>query len=178
MSPLRALWLDYQRPLPGRQWPGIALLSVGFLLSGLLLAESYSLAGELALGEQQVTKLKREAERRRVLASLSRQSPEAGLSEQRLPSPSAARWESLFAALENAGNDSVTLLALEPGSGSGSGSAEISLTGEAKDMGASLDYVKRLQTSRVFADAHLVKHEIVKDHPYRPVRFTLQATWR
>ena len=89
-----------------------------------------------------------------------------------MASPSAARWESLLVSLEAAGNESVTLLALEPGA------RDISISGEASDLGAALDYVKRLQNAAVFADAHLVKHELIKENPYRPVRFTLLAGWR
>lgn len=171
MSPVQPLWLDYQRPLPGRNGPGFLLLAVGLLLAGLLLAQSMSITAELTATEQQVSRLKRESERRRLLASVGRQEQDA-VTETRLSSPSASRWESLLTSLENAGNDSVTLLGLEPGS------REISISGEARNLGAALDYVQRLQGASVFAEVHLARHEIVMENPYRPVRFTLQAGWR
>jgi hypothetical protein len=171
-SVMQPLWLDYQRPLPGRQRPGFLLLAAGLLSCGLLLGQSVSLSDDMAATERQVVRLKREAERRRLLASTGQRAVDAGQLEQRMASPSAARWESLLVSLEAAGNESVTLLALEPGA------REISISGEASDLGAALDYVKRLQNAAVFADAHLVKHELIKENPYRPVRFTLLAGWR
>ena len=172
MSTLRPLWLDYQRPLPGRQWPGLLLLSSSVLLSGLLLAESFSLSSEWAATQQQVFKLKREDERRRLFTSTDKPFDPAAHEGARPLPPAAARWESLLGALENEGDDSITLLALEPGP------RETTISGEAADIGASLDYAKRLQSAPVFADVYLVKHEIVREHPHRPVRFALLARWR
>lgn len=172
MTATRPLWLDYQRPPPGRHWPGFLLLAFGLLLGGLLLAQSFSIDAELAASEQQVSRLKREAERRRLLAAIERPAAGAVEREARLSSPSAARWEALLVLLENAGNDSVTLLSLEPGA------RDVSLAGEARNLDACLDYVARLQAASVFADVHLVTHEIVRENPNRPVRFALQARWR
>lgn len=169
---MRSLWLDYHRPAFGYQWPGLVLLFAGLLLCGLLFQQSFSLSNELMLTEQQVSKLKREAERRRLLASTGRPAAEAGQEEIQRASPSAVRWEALLAALEGASDDSVTLLSLEPGA------RDVTLTGEARTLGAALDYVKRLQALPLFADIHLTRHEIVSEHPHRPVRFTLQTSWR
>jgi len=176
MSTLRPLWLDYQRPLPGRQWPGLLLLATSLLLCGGLLAESYSLSSESEATQQQVFKLKRESERRSLLTRAEQ--PFAGTAREetdeksRTLPPSAARWESLLGALEKAGDDSVTLLTLEPNP------REIIIFGEAVDIGASLDYAKRLQSAPVLASVYLVKHETLREHQHRPVRFTLLAKWR
>jgi hypothetical protein len=169
---MRTLRLDYQRPAFGYQWPGLVLLFSGLLLCALLFQQSFSISSELMLTEQHVFKLKREAERRRLLVSSERSAEEGGQDEKRRASPSAARWEALLSALERTSDDSVTLLGLEPGA------REMTLIGEARTLGAALDYVKRLQVLPQFADIHLTRHEIVNEHPYRPVRFTLQTTWR
>lgn len=174
---MRALSLDYQRTLPGRHRPGFAVLAAGLALCALLAAQSFSLVDELAATEQQVVKLRRDAERRRPPAggerAVAEATPgEATPGEARPPSPSAARWEALLGSLEKAGDDSVTLLGLEPGA------RDISITGEARNIAASLDYAQRLQQAPVFAEVHPVKHEVVGEHPYRPVRFTLSARWR
>jgi Tfp pilus assembly protein PilN len=75
-------------------------------------------------------------------------------------------------ALEKAIDDSVTLLGLEPGV------RDIAIAGEAKDLNALLDYLKRLQAASVFVDLHLTKHEIIQLGAERTVRFSLQASWR
>jgi hypothetical protein len=172
MNTMQPLWLDYQRPFPGRHWPGFLLLGAGLLLFGGLLMHSFSLADEIAASEKQVLRLKREIDRQRLLAETGKPATGAPDGAPGPTSPSAARWEALLLALESASDDSLTLLAIEPGP------REISISGEARDLGASLDYVKRLQNFAVFADVHLVRHQLLTENPYRPVRFALSARWR
>lgn len=172
MKAMRPLWLDYRRPLPGRQRPGLLLLLTALLLCGVVLEELFSIDAELASTERQVARLRREAERRTDAARTDSPATTAAQSERRAASPSAARWESLLHSLESAADDSVTLLALDPGP------QTIAIGGEARDLGAALDYVNRLQATPIFADVHLARHEVVSENPHRPVRFTLQANWR
>jgi hypothetical protein len=172
MSAMRPLWLDYQRPLPGQHVPGLVLLGTSLLLCAVLLAQSMSTTDVLADTEQQLIKLRRDAERRRLFASPERAAAEAVRAEARLPAPPAGRWDALLGALENASSETVTLLSLEPSR------RDITISGEARDLGATLDYVKRLHAASVFVDAYLIKHELVRENPYRPVRFTLLAQWR
>lgn len=161
------LWLDYQRPPPGRQLPGVALLVGSVLLCGVLFAMSADLATDIDETEARVFKLRQAAERQRLFAQAETQ-------EAAVPpaSASAAQWETLFNALEKAADDSVTLLGLNPGE------REITLTGEARDLPAALDYAQRLQASPVFSQAHLARYEVVRDHPRQPVRFTVLANGR
>lgn len=172
MSVMPLLWLDYQRAFPGRHWPGLLLLAAGVLLCGSLLMTSFLLDDEVAATGQQVLRLQREIERRRLFAETGK--PVAGAPESALrpASPSAARWDALLGALEGAGDDSVTLLTLDPGV------RDLLIAGEARDLGAALDYVTRLQSAAVFAEVYLLKHELLTENPYRPVRFTLRAGWR
>jgi Tfp pilus assembly protein PilN len=172
MTTLSPLWLDYQRPFPGHHWPGWLLLAMGGLLCSGLLIHSISLGDQIAATDRQVLKLKREIERQRLLAETG--TPAARTSE-RAPHPSSlapVRWESLLVALESAGSDSVTLLALEPGV------RDVSIDGEARDFAAATDYVNRLQNANIFTDVYLARHQLVTENPYRPVRFTLLAKWR
>lgn len=168
---MRSLWLDYQQDAPGRQRPGLLLLVASLVLTTLLLAQYFAVAGKLTDTGAQVSKLKHGAERQRLFGSTDGSRPDTG-GQQNSPSISADRWESLFTSLENAGSDSMTLLSLEPGS------REISITGEARDIAAAMDYVQRLQSATIFANAHLTESEIVREHPRHPVRFTLIADWR
>lgn len=168
---LPPLWLDYQRLPPGRRLPGLVLLIVGLGLAGGLLLLSLDVSSELASTEEHLAKLKQAAEHQRFSAGATGALPEdkaGGLP----PGTPASRWESLLAALETANDDAVTLLSLTPGE------REIVITGEAKDLGAALDYARRLQNAPAIAQAYLAKHEVVREHPQRPVRFTLLAAWR
>jgi Tfp pilus assembly protein PilN len=164
------LWLDYLRPIPGRQWPGLVVLIVSLLISIGLFVHFNKLSRQLTKIEQQVSRLKQQEERRRMLA----RADEQGRDEvrQQPASPLDLRWESLLVALEKAIDDSVTLLGLEPGV------RDIAIAGEAKDLNALLDYLKRLQAASVFVDLHLTKHEIIQLGAVRTVRFSLQASWR
>ena len=167
------LWLDYQRPPPGRQVPGMVLLAASVIFSGLLLSMAVDLASETADAQQQVFKLRQAAERRRLFETAEKPAVEAAGAEPGQPeSPSAIRWESLFSSLEAAGNDTVTLLGLAPGP------REIVITGEASGLAAALDYAQRLQAAKALTNAHLSKYEVVREHPRQPVRFTLLAEWR
>lgn len=170
------LGLDYQRNAPGHRWPGIALLLIGVAICGGLFEQSSLITAELATTGQNVDRLKREAEIRRLWARTGQRpdQPSAAGDQptQRLLSPTAERWEALLTTLENSADDSVTLLVLEPGA------KEITISGEAKNIGATLDYVARLNAAPVLSEARLARHEVVRDHPQQPVRFTLIASWR
>lgn len=171
MPPLR---LDYLRPPPGRQWPGWLVLTAGLLGCGFLLVQSASISRQLPVVEQEVYKLRHETERRRMLAQAEGQGQDQLAQRQsvRQTSPLNVRWTSLLIALEESADDSVTLLGLEPGL------RDIAIVGEARDMSALLDYIKRLQAAAVFAEVYLIRHETMLENPYRPVQFSLQATWR
>ena len=171
---MRPLWLDYLRPMPGRQWPGWLFLTLALLGSSYLLVQSSSTARQTTDIEQEVSRLKHQVERRRMLAQANEQGRDESVQGQRVRqiSPLNIRWASLLLALEQSIDDSVTLLGLEPGL------RDIAIAGEARDIGALLDFIKRLQAASVFADVYLSKHEIILTSPYLPVRFNLQASWR
>lgn len=167
------LWLDYQRPPPGRQLPGIGLLIVSLILSALLFGSAVDISTDTALSERQVAKLRQAAERRRLFAPPEASGAPGSSQEPALPvSPSARRWESLLSSLETAGDENVTLLSLTPGG------REIVITGEAKGLGEALDYAQRLQAAGALSNAHLAKYEVQREHPRQPVQFTVLSEWR
>lgn len=176
---MRALWLDFQRPEPGRRRAGNALLAVGVLLGAGLLADYVNVVGETDQVEQQVLRLRREAEPARRAAAVEgaptarggqRQAADDTSSSQ--PGHEALQWDALFAALEAAADDSMTLLTLN------TGGSEIQIGGEARNIDAAMDYVKRLQAATALGNPHLTQSEVVQEHPQHPVRFALAASWR
>ena len=159
------LWLDYQRPPPGRQRPGLLLLGAGIAVTAILLIHYSRLTGQTAAMEAEVAQL------RRTAALQTPSAPTSGLPSGELDY-SAARWEALFHSLEAASDESMTLLGLQPGAD------EVQISGEAKNVAATMEYLKRLQGESTFATVHLTQSEIVTTHPQRPVRFTVVAQWR
>jgi hypothetical protein len=82
-------------------------------------------------------------------------------------------WLALFAAVETAYDDNVTLLGVEPEPER----REVRLIAEAKDVEAMLAYVRQVRQSPVLRDAWLANHQVNQQDPLRPVRFSIIARW-
>lgn len=169
---MRPLWLDYRRPDPTQRRPGFLLLAVGAVAAVLTTADYYAAAAERDDAQAEVDRLRRDAERQRTTAAAAAASARAATREPARVAPSAQRWESLFAALEAAADDTVTLLTLHPGA------SEIQIGGEARDFASSLDYLRRLQAAPALANLRLTQSETVAENPHHPVRFSFVADWR
>ncbi len=162
LSPLQ---LDYQSNVRWRQWPGWVLLCLGILLSLLLIAHYRHLEMQRDQAEHTLTVLKR----KQALHSMTLARDEAR--DTQASGKPAPRWNSLFTVLEAAADDSVTLLGLDPTS------KGIILSGEAKDLDSALTYVRRLKASGQLGQLRMTDQETLKDHPRRPLRFSLEAEW-
>ncbi|MCG6877296.1 MAG: PilN domain-containing protein, partial [Betaproteobacteria bacterium] len=81
-------------------------------------------------------------------------------------------WDALFRELEAAAGDGVALLAIQPDPTS----RRVRIAGEARELGAVLGYVERLEAREGLAHVHLLGHEM-RDAAPRPVAFTLIAQW-
>ena len=82
-------------------------------------------------------------------------------------------WNRLFAALEKAHTDQVSLLSIEP-------DAEVrtvTINGEAKDYLAALTYLASLADQPALRRVHLVRHENQRAGSTRPLSFTVSAAW-
>lgn len=174
---MRALWLDFQRAEPGRRRAGTGLLVAGLVAAAVLVVDYVAVTAGVDEIEQQVSRLRREAEQARRSAGAdaalaARGGPRQGIDEALPSSRGSEQWESLFAALEAAADESVTLLLLN------TGATEIQIGGEARNMVAAMDYVKRLQSATAFSNPHLTQSEVVQEHPQHPLRFALAAQWR
>lgn len=171
LIPMQRLDLDFQKS--PATWPlaGVALLIAGIGLTAMLLQHHVVIGDELIRAEGSVTRLKRDVERQRLFDSRSESHATIDRALKR-KNRSPGQWEALFGGVATAADDTVTLLSFE------SGSTEISLRGEAKDLSAMTDYVKRLSALPVLADVRLTEQEIARDHPRRPVRFSVHASWK
>ncbi len=82
-------------------------------------------------------------------------------------------WESLFDSVEHAASQEVALLSFQPDVFS----RTVRIGGEAKNTWAMLDFVSALERQSAVKDAYLLKYEVKRDDPQRPVVFFLTASW-
>lgn len=167
---MRPVWLDYQRPAPKAKDAAWLLLMAGLLCGGAVLGAYIETQDSIAELEYRIEKKQRTIDRRQQRERTDMK--EGGQPAQRLTKNTPERWERLLGALEQAADETVTLLALDPGE------SEISLSGEAKHFAAAAAYAKRLEATGALTEVHLLNHEVAKDHPQRPVRFVLSARWK
>ncbi len=85
----------------------------------------------------------------------------------------ATPWSDLIASLEEAPQQSVALIAVEPSASKQS----LRLTAEARDATAMLAYVAALQADPRLTAVMLVSHQVQSQAPGTPIRFKVQATW-
>lgn len=165
---MRRVWLDFARPSPSRHWAGWVLLVLAAAGAAGLIRYQMDVRDRIELTEERTHKLQRGIDRARSLAGASNPALAADMDlTRRLATLGSARWEEFFSAFESVADDTVTLLALHP---EGSG---VSVTGEAKQLPAATDYLTRLRAYPRFANAYLADYEKAKDHPQRPLRFTI-----
>lgn len=172
------LRLDYQRSMRHFPWVGIVLLVLALgalVLTGVYYRELSNKAGHW---EANAERIKRASQRQLLV----------GRSDERMPVDLALEvrhanevlrqlslpWESLFYAVESAGGKDIALLALEPDMEKG----VVKISGEAKNIAAMLDYLKRLEERDVFGTVYLQSHLVQQQNPDKPVRFALLAIWR
>lgn len=164
---MQRIELDFIRRRPASRWAGRVLLAVAL-----------GMAGDLALTYVQ---LERSVKSNAAIAARA-QPQKAGRTvskeEVALAKDTVERlalpWSRLFAALESAANDQVALLAIEPDTKSGT----VIISGDSKDYLAALTYVLNLSRADALSHVQLVRHEVKKNDPQRPVAFSIQAAWK
>lgn len=169
---MQRLWLDYQRPAPGRLLPGVLLLCFAVLVNAWLVVRYVDATAALDELAPVMSRLKRDAERQRLFEGTAGVSDAGEREVPPLMGGTVAGWEKLFGALESAGDESVTLLAMQPQN------TEMRIRGEAKNFSSAMDYVARLQAGSLFGAVVLAQSEVLREHPQLPVRFELLAQWK
>lgn len=162
--------MDFQRPAPKSGSVSWLLLAAGLLAASAVLGSHLETQDAISELEYRIERMQRAIERRSQAAHNEMQDRSGPVRPQ--AKHTFERWERLFTALERATDETVTLLALDPGE------SEISLSGEAKHFAAATAYVKRLESAGALTDVHVLSHEAAKDHPQRPIRFVLSARWK
>jgi Tfp pilus assembly protein PilN len=86
----------------------------------------------------------------------------------------ALPWAQLIDSLERASMKDVALLNIQPDAQA----RVLRVTAEARREELMLQYLRRLSSSRNFAEVHLVSHQVREDDPQRPIQFSVQARFR
>lgn len=163
---MKRLELDFCSTRRAAPWVGPLLLAVAAAVcldTGLTYRDVHR-----SLGENEARLAKREPSSRAPKAS-AQEIALARETVQRLSMP----WEQLFAALESAANDQVTLAAIEPDPRAGT----VVISGDSKDYLAALTYVLNLSRTEGLDKVQLVRHEQKAADPKGPVSFAVSAAW-
>ena len=164
--------LDYMPRSGTARWLGIVVLALA-ALAGAKQVDTYITAKhEVAQLETRISRIQSRSEHARVLAL-----PELTIREIRRANDVieqiALPWDRLFRAVESAAGEKVALLGITPDQKSGI----VEVAGEAADLGAMFDYVKRLQRQPSLARVYLLNQKLNERDAQRPVRFTVTASW-
>ena len=164
---MRALQLDF---VEGRRTPGRVswlLLSVALAFAAELAYTGYSLRGD-------VVRLEAQLATRPVPRDNAGRVPDEGeiIFARETIRRIATPWDRLFAALELASNDRVSLIAIEPDAEA----RRVALSAEATDYLAALTYVANLEHASALKEVRLVRHETQPGGAR--LAFTVSAHWR
>ncbi len=163
--------LDFAGGAP-QPWIGLAVC----VLAALMLAGGAAVSwqqqqrnGALAAALSQ-----RSAQRQPAARALSAAERTRVAQGERVMSELRAPWGELLSTFEAQSRPDIGLLKLEPDARTGL----VRVTAHAKDTTALFAYVKALEGDDRLRNVSLVNHELERDTPGQPLRFTLQAGWR
>lgn len=176
---MRALRLDYQRRTRPVSWLGLGMLASALVALVLTGGYYHQLGQGIELWESRVDHEERLAgHRARALRPASaeaarEQALEVQHANQVLRQLSLP-WDALFTAVEASGGKNIALLSMEPDLRKGA----VTISAEAKDFDAMLEYVRQLGKREVFGSVLLQNHQVQQADPQKPIRFSLRAVWK
>lgn len=175
MHTLRLDFHRHQKPVPVAGW---LLLAVALAIAGGAAHYYFDHAEQLATWEAKAGQMERLARRHGI------GTPADGADNERLADELAQAnevlrrislpWERLFQAVESAAAKDVALLGLDPDAQK----QTVKIVGEAKNIGAVLAYLRRLQGHQAIGKVRLTNHQLQRQDPEHPIRFSLIATWK
>lgn len=161
-------------------------LGLVFLLGGLLLAGIVALhyqtqlstlkQAETALAQAQPKAIQTQTTQTQTAQTQTNTSPVADeeLRQARAVADELTLpWPSLLRALEQVEQPHIALLGITPNKKK----RQLMLTGQAKHMPAALQYIEQLEASAMLSQVYLQKHEVDLNDSFKPVNFTIVASW-
>ncbi|HZR02227.1 MAG TPA: hypothetical protein VFA81_03530 [Burkholderiales bacterium] len=171
------IYVDFARPRGTFTRLGVFLLITGLVAASLTFLQHRAVTAELTAQEAKVEQLRSISHR--SLASIGereRDTPEVRdqikkandvLAEMNIP------WTELFRAVESAQTSDVAILTLQPDPRG----RTVQINAQARDLGVVLDYMKRLQVTKL-RDVVLATHEVKVREAGQPVEFAVVARWK
>lgn len=169
---MSGLGLDFARPRTRAPWWAWALLSAG-LAAALWVTQQYRLA------ERELTAVQTRLQALQATPAPTRIQRRDPVQEADLAARAAARhaldmpWGELLATLQSTRPPDIALLGLEADADRGT----LTVTAEARDYTAMIDYYAQLQSAPGLADISLAQHGFQDYGQARPVRFVLRGRW-
>jgi len=171
---MRQVPIDFAQSRRALGWPTLVIFLLGLGCAGWVGHEGWQLT------QQRLGRTDRLAQLRERAMQAATQSQTVSLSEQQITAINQAvdalnlPWDTLFNTLEAPRYREVALLALLPDREQGT----LKIQAEAKSPAEMVGYLRNLQKEPCFSDVILVHHEINDQDPNKPIRFTVEATWR
>jgi hypothetical protein len=164
---MQRLELDFVRHRPAPPWAGRLLLAIALAFAADVGYSFVKTQQAFTAHKALLAKLEpRGAKKARIAPE---ELAAARDTVQRLSMP----WDNLFSALEHAASDQVALLSIEPDPKAGT----VVISGDSKDYLAALSYVLNLSREDKLSRVQLLRHELKKGDPQRPVGFAVSAAW-
>ena len=171
---MRKISIDFQPARPGLF--SVILLMAAFLLAadtwldhGLLSEQLEESGSRLATAERRIERsaaAHREIRPENVFSADETKALRLAVSAIRID------WELLYRHIDRATGEDVALLAVQPSVPGKS----VLISGEARDMAATLAFVEALQ-QKPLARATLLSHQIKQSDPQQPIAFEISAIW-
>jgi hypothetical protein len=155
---------------PWRLWLLAAALAV---MGGLVAADSYLLANEVAADEARYAKLQALSQVK-PLQALSRAQVEDAKRWASLRMERQFPWYPIFGALEQTNHPDIELLEFNPDKTNQS----VLLRGEARSVDALVDYLRQLSQQPIFAHVHLTQQKNKPRERITTITFEIRATVR
>jgi len=151
------------------RWPGCALLAVS-LATALGVTDVYRRTSAAIERFDAAAALMAEprTSSRPAKARLDGKSAETAVRQLTVP------WGGLIQAVEGAASEHVALLHLQPEAGQ----RVLRIAAEARHREAMFEYLGALASAKGLTQVHLVKHQVQLDDPQRPIRFSVQASFK
>lgn len=174
---MRRLSLDLVKsPMPA--WPGMLVLAIAIICALFSYRQYLAVSERNAAMESelaQVAAARQKSHAAHQPSALSSAELEADDRRAReVASFLLLPWRDLFAALESASHNDVALLAIEPDHKK----HQVRITAEAKNFDILTGYLKRLGDVPQLKLVHLLRYEAREDDKQRPLRFTVEASWK
>jgi len=174
---VKAVWLNFQQPLPST----LRLLRYLLLLCGVI-ALGFSLyhktridnqATALRWQQQNLTKLTNSRPPRPGNPHAQGMTEDSGKRAEEILRQLDLPWSPLFQALENALKKDVVIMSVTPNPQQQS----LTMVALATNVNAAIDFAERLENSTMLADIHMVQEEPDEASDSFPLQFEISAKW-